>query len=92
MLLFVIGKYQRKSQPKDFNMLTGQYVPTEKWTERDRNHAVIEIAQQMKQASASKCLMPAEQVYDWSERILFLLTKDSGFLQANREQILNGLI
>jgi len=61
------------------------------WTPEDRLNACRVIAQEMRhKVLKNQPHFPLAEVYDWEERLSFIISMDRGFLEKNREGILGG--
>jgi len=61
---------------------------SKEWTDKERFHIALKIAKEMNQ----NYICSGNQVLDWSERLFFVLTSGSYFLENNRNSIINGQI
>jgi hypothetical protein len=66
------------------------WVPSSEWTQKDREVVIFAIAIQMRQQTMKMPLVPSAAVFGWSEK-LQMLVGDSVTIEANREQLLEGL-
>lgn len=65
----------------------------EKWTETERLHEVFLVAEEMQMVATSRVMMYPEireRIFRWYERLRFLSTASSEFLEDNRDQVLGS--
>jgi hypothetical protein len=65
------------------------FEPSRDWTTFDRLTLIARIASLQAELLRAGALTP-ERAFDIAERIRFIATMGAGFLEANRDAILNG--